>query len=121
MIMNPHPREDVPATESAEREDLHGDGRSHGDGDPGRLRDQWRDIQAGFVDDPKDAVTRADALVGDALEQLTDQCSRRREQLESEWARGEAADTEALRTALRGYRDLFDQLVGGTASGATNM
>lgn len=115
MIMNPHPREDIPATESAERED------PHGDGDPGRLRDQWRDIQAGFVDDPKDAVTRADALVGDALEQLTDQCSRRREQLESEWARGEAADTEVLRTALRGYRDLFDQLVGGTASEATNM
>ncbi|MTE16851.1 hypothetical protein [Nocardia aurantiaca] len=84
------------------------------------LREQWRDIQIRFVDDPKDAVTRADGLVADALEQLTDRCARRREELESRWARGDAADTEEMRQALRGYRELFDQLAG-MASEATNM
>ncbi|AYF76467.1 hypothetical protein D7D52_24555 [Nocardia yunnanensis] len=85
-----------------------------------QLRDHWRDVQIMFVDDPKDAVTRADALVAEALEQLTDRCSRRREELESRWSRGDAADTEEMRQALRGYRELFDQLLG-TASGATNI
>ncbi|MEC3956446.1 hypothetical protein VMT65_25660 [Nocardia sp. CDC153] len=88
--------------------------------DAGQLRDQWREVQTRFVDDPKDAVTRADGLVSDALQQLTDRCSRRREELESRWQRGDAADTEEMRQALRGYRELFDQLLG-TASGATNM
>ncbi|MEC3917515.1 hypothetical protein [Nocardia sp. CDC160] len=88
--------------------------------DVGQLRDQWREVQTRFVDDPKDAVTRADGLVSDALQQLTDRCSRRREELESRWQRGDAADTEEMRQALRGYRELFDQLLG-TASGATNM
>ncbi|MGW4244724.1 hypothetical protein [Nocardia sp. NPDC004722] len=87
----------------------------------GQLSEHWREVQIRFVDDPKDAVTRADALVADALTQLTDRFSRRREELESRWARGDAADTEEMRQALRGYRELFDQLVGGTASGAMNM
>ncbi|MGV9666296.1 hypothetical protein ACWDUL_28400 [Nocardia niigatensis] len=88
--------------------------------DQNPLREQWRDIQIRFVDDPRDAVTRADGLVAEALEQLSDRCARRREELESRWARGDAADTEEMRQALRGYRDLFDQL-SGTASGAMNI
>ncbi|WP_405495269.1 hypothetical protein [Nocardia sp. NBC_00511] len=95
-------------------------GRILADADQGQLREQWREVQGSFVDDPKDAVTRADGLVGDAIAQLTDRCGRRREELESQWSRGDAADTEAMRQALRGYRELFDQLLG-TASGATNM
>lgn len=97
-----------------------GNGHTQADSGSAQLREQWREVQTQFVDDPKDAVTRADALVADALQQLTDRCSRRREELESRWARGEAADTEEMRQALRGYRELFDQLLG-TASGATNM
>ncbi|WP_051178527.1 hypothetical protein [Nocardia concava] len=97
-----------------------GNGHTQADSGSAKLREQWREVQTQFVDDPKDAVTRADALVADALQQLTDRCSRRREELESRWARGDAADTEEMRQALRGYRELFDQLLG-TASGATNM
>ncbi|MBL1079352.1 hypothetical protein JK358_33600 [Nocardia sp. 2] len=88
--------------------------------DMGRLRDQWREVQTRFVDDPQDAVTKADQLVDNTIQQLTQSCAQRREDLSQRWSRGESADTEALRQALRGYRDLFDQLVG-TASAARNM
>src|SRR5262245_47213573 len=36
-------------------------------GDITRLRNQWTDIQAAFVDEPRNAVQRADSLVGDVL------------------------------------------------------
>ncbi|WP_067686047.1 hypothetical protein [Nocardia jejuensis] len=88
--------------------------------DQRRLREEWREVQTQFVDDPKDAVSRADTLVDDAIRQLTDSCAQRRQQLESGWSQGQDVDTEALRQALRGYRDLFDQLVG-TASVAKNI
>ncbi|MBT2235786.1 hypothetical protein [Nonomuraea sp. NEAU-A123] len=32
------------------------------DSDPAGVRDRWRDLQAAFVDDPRDAVQRAEAL-----------------------------------------------------------
>ncbi|MEV6773484.1 hypothetical protein AB0N05_33115 [Nocardia sp. NPDC051030] len=85
-----------------------------------RLRGQWREVQTLFVDDPRDAVTRANELVDGAIHQLADTCAQRRQELETQWSRSEDADTEALRQALRGYRHLFDQLVGGAASVATN-
>ncbi|MFI1916631.1 hypothetical protein [Nocardia sp. NPDC020380] len=91
--------------------------------DPGelqRLREQWREAQGNFVDDPRAAVSQADELVEQALRRLTESYAQRRETIENGWSHGENTDTEALRQALRGYRDLFDQLVG-TASGATNM
>lgn len=91
--------------------------------DPGelqRLREQWREAQGHFVDDPRAAVSQADELVEQALRRLTESYAQRRETIENGWSHGENIDTEALRQALRGYRDLFDQLVG-TASGATNM
>lgn len=89
--------------------------------DPTPLRTRWREVQTMFVDDPRDAVTRADALVSDAIAQLTDTFAHRLQELEGAWAHEDAADTEELRQALRGYRDLFDQLMTASAGGATNM
>lgn len=90
--------------------------------DTDKLREQWREVQTTFVDDPRDAVTRADDLVSGALQQLTDGYAQRLQELESRWSSDNDTDTEALRQALRGYRDLFDQLVKtASAGGATNM
>lgn len=90
--------------------------------DAGKLREQWREVQTMFVDDPRDAVTRADDLVSGALQRLTDGYAQRLQQLETRWSSGGEVDTEELRQALRGYRDLFDQLVTtASAGGATNI
>ncbi|MCU1646888.1 MAG: hypothetical protein JWN03_7163 [Nocardia sp.] len=85
------------------------------------LRDQWREVQTMFVDDPRDAVTRADGLISGTIQGLTDTYTQRRQALEKGWSGDNSADTEQLRQALRGYRDLFDQLMTASAGGATNM
>lgn len=82
----------------------------------GRQRDEfearWRDVQTGFVDEPRGAVDRADALVGDVVEAVTAGFSARRSELEQRWAaEGEEAATENLRQALRAYREFFDRLL----------
>src|SRR5689334_3625001 len=70
-----------------------------------RLRNQWTDIQATFVDEPKSAVKRADALVGDVLKSLSDTFARERSNLESQWTRDGNVTTEDFRMALRKYRE----------------
>ncbi|MFG1929179.1 hypothetical protein ACGFK1_00780 [Mycobacterium sp. NPDC048908] len=75
------------------------------------LRTRWDDVQAGFVDDPKDCVQKADALVADVVQQLTTGFSEARSRLEAQWARGEDASTEDLRQALKRYREFFERLL----------
>lgn len=75
------------------------------------LRSRWDDVQAAFVDDPKECVQRADALVAQVIEELTTGFSRARSRLEARWARGEDASTEDLRVALKRYREFFQRLL----------
>jgi len=75
------------------------------------LRARWADVQAGFVDDPRDCVHKADGLVSDVVDQLTAGFSQARLRLEERWARGEEASTEDLRVALKGYRQFFEHLL----------
>ena len=73
-----------------------------------RFRGQWRDLQAGFVDDPITAVQGADRLVDDVLHALTEVFNAHKHQLETQSQSGE---TEELRVAMRRYRSFFDQLL----------
>jgi hypothetical protein len=75
------------------------------------LRARWDNVQAGFVDDPKECVHKADGLVSDVVDQLTIGFAETRSRLEEQWARGEQASTEDLRLALRRYRDFFERLL----------
>ena len=75
------------------------------------LRARWNTVQAGFVDDPRDCVQRADGLVSDVLGQLTHGFTEARSRLEEQWSRGEEASTEDLRVALKRYRDFFERLL----------
>ena len=77
----------------------------------GQLRNQWTDIQAGFVDEPRRAVERADGLVADAIKRLAETFSNERAQLESQWGRGGDVSTEDLRQALQRYRSFFSRLL----------
>lgn len=75
------------------------------------LHSRWNDIQAGFVDDPRDCVQRADNLVAEVVEELTASFADTRSRLEAQWSRGEEASTEDLRVALTRYRDFFQRLL----------
>jgi hypothetical protein len=81
------------------------------DNDLSGLRSRWDDVQAAFVDNPKECVQKADTLVAEVVEQLTTGFSEARSQLEAQWARGEKASTEDLRVALKRYRDFFQRLL----------
>jgi hypothetical protein len=75
------------------------------------LKSRWTDVQAGFVDDPRECVQKADGLVSDVVDQLTSSFSQARSRLEEQWARGEKASTEDLRLALQRYRQFFERLL----------
>jgi hypothetical protein len=92
-------------TESPTDKPLFADGTLSG------LRSRWDDVQAAFVDDPKECVQKADALVAQVVEQLTTGFSQARSRLETQWARGEDASTEDLRVALKRYREFFQRLL----------
>jgi hypothetical protein len=106
--------------------------------DADELRISWQRIQAGFVDDPREAVADAAGLVEHAAQALTSALRQRQRQLRAVWDRdgmpdgteyadsggtapGAAApdgdrqaadgpDTEQLRLLIQRYRRLFDQL-----------
>jgi hypothetical protein len=76
-----------------------------------RLRARWADVQAAFVDDPRDCVQKADGLVADVVKQLAIGFTHARTRLEEQWSRGEEASTEDLRVALTRYREFFERLL----------
>jgi len=76
-----------------------------------RFTDRWQQIQTSFVDQPRDAVADADALVADLMQRLAASFSNERERLEAQWDRGDDVSTEDLRIALTRYRSFFDRLL----------
>jgi hypothetical protein len=75
------------------------------------LRERWQNVQAGFVDDPRDCVQKVDGLVSDVVDRLETGFADARSRLEQQWARGEEASTEDLRLALKRYREFFQRLL----------
>ncbi|MBP2325409.1 hypothetical protein JOF56_005794 [Kibdelosporangium banguiense] len=73
-----------------------------------RFREQWRELQAGFVDEPRSAVREADTLVTQMMDSLTSQLAAQKRALQGE---SDAVDTERLRVTLQRYRSLFDQML----------
>ncbi|MEU1010835.1 hypothetical protein [Streptomyces sp. NPDC005890] len=81
------------------------------DDDERAFRDRWQAIQNRFVDDPREAVHDADALVADVMQTLASTFAQHKKDLESQWGEGEKVDTEELRGALRRYRSFFNRLL----------
>nr|WP_052479301.1 hypothetical protein [Kibdelosporangium sp. MJ126-NF4]CEL23495.1 hypothetical protein [Kibdelosporangium sp. MJ126-NF4]CTQ89109.1 hypothetical protein [Kibdelosporangium sp. MJ126-NF4] len=73
-----------------------------------RYRVQWRELQAGFVDEPRATVREAETLVNHMVDSLTTQLNDQRQQLHNG---AETDDTERLRVVMRKYRTLFDKLL----------
>jgi hypothetical protein len=74
-------------------------------------RTRWDAIQTGFVDQPREAVEQADALVSQVVTRLTDVFKRERTTLEGQWTKGDNVSTEDLRVALTRYRSFFHRLL----------
>ncbi|MFI8825067.1 hypothetical protein [Streptomyces sp. NPDC053431] len=80
-------------------------------GDEESFRTRWHELQSLFVDDPRQAVHEADALVADVMQRLAATFADHRKSLEGQWRQGEDVDTESLRMALRRYRSFFHRLL----------
>jgi len=76
-----------------------------------RYRSRWEEIQAGFVDEPRESVEQADRLVADLMQSLAATFSEARELLETQWESDGDTSTENLRVALTHYRSFFDRLL----------
>src|SRR5437764_8805556 len=74
------------------------------------FRKRWHEVQEGFVDEPKEAVKKADELVSSAIQRLTDVFAEERTKLETTFTHEQELSTEDLRQALRRYRTFFDRL-----------
>jgi hypothetical protein len=93
-------------------------------GDVAGLRDRWQRVQAGFVDDPQQAVGDAADLIEQTAQALVGALRQRQRTLRVMWERGPAddsaaedgepaarvSDTEHLRLMMQRYRALFNQL-----------
>ena len=77
--------------------------------DAGDIRNRFLDIQAGFIDEPRQAVEEAGRFVDDLVRQVADALQQQRGQLAGTT---DEASTEDLRLALRAYRQFVDRLLG---------
>ncbi len=74
-------------------------------------RSQWESVQTGFVDEPRQAVERADHLVAEVIKRIAEVFADERSKLEEQWSKGNEVDTEELRVALKRYRSFFERLL----------
>jgi hypothetical protein len=75
------------------------------------LRSRWSEVQTAFVDEPRNAVEKADGLVAAAMKRLAEVFAEERSKLEQQWDRGDNVSTEDLRIALQRYRSFFQRLL----------
>jgi hypothetical protein len=75
-----------------------------------RYRDQWRELQLRFVDDPSGATKEAAALVDDAVQTLIASLQQQTRAIANQNS-GNGADTENQLSALREYRALFNRML----------
>jgi hypothetical protein len=80
-------------------------------GDREAMTTRWREVQADFVDHPRQAMQDADALVAGLMQQLAKTFADERAQLEAQWSRGDDVSTEDLRVSLQRYRAFFERLL----------
>ncbi len=75
------------------------------------FQDRWDAIQTGFVDQPRNSVEQADALVAEAMTGIARTFAQERQVLEAQWGQGADVSTEDLRVALQRYRSFFERLL----------
>jgi hypothetical protein len=112
----PTERQVSPAHGDADRargavEDIDEAGSLLPEGEESDFQRRWEEIQTRFVDDPRQAVEDADALVAGVMQRIAEGFAQARDGLEGQWSRGEDVGTEELRVALQRYRGFFRRLL----------
>jgi hypothetical protein len=72
---------------------------------------RWNEIQIRFVDEPRESIANADALVDEVMKELAAAFAEERARIEGEWSAGSEPSTEELRVALQRYRSFFNRLL----------
>jgi DNA-binding ferritin-like protein len=75
------------------------------------FRARWEAVQSTFVDQPRESVEKADALVTDVIRRLTEIFQQTRESLETQLSEADDVSTEDLRIGLQRYRSFFKRLL----------
>jgi hypothetical protein len=70
------------------------------------IRTRFEQLQSEFIDDPKAAVQKVEALLDDAFNKMRDRINNIHSGIQK------TDDTEHLRLAMRSYRDMIDSLGG---------
>ena len=79
--------------------------------EPDAMLTRWQEVQTGFVDDPREALRNADALVQQVMKQVAEKFAAERSGMEQQWSRGEDVSTEDMRLVLQRYRTFFNRLL----------
>jgi hypothetical protein len=75
------------------------------------IREEWRQVQASFVDDPHASLASAAGVVADAAARLESLLRERQRSLRGSWDGNGQADTENLRQLMLMYRRLLNKLI----------
>jgi hypothetical protein len=70
------------------------------------IRTRFEQLQSEFIDDPKAAVQKVEALLDDAFNKMRDRINNIHSGIQK------TDDTEHLRLAMRSYREMIDSLGG---------
>lgn len=76
----------------------------------GSIRERWRDLQIQFIDDPDAAVRGARSLITDTVRTLSDRLLAERDTFDPHQGT-DRPDTEAMRVAMRRYREFLDRVL----------
>ena len=76
-----------------------------------RFRGEWLEVQSSFVDQPRESVERADALVAEVMQRLAARFAESRATLEMGWDGNTDVSTEDLRVTMTRYRSFFERLL----------
>ncbi|TLM98970.1 hypothetical protein FDZ73_22610 [bacterium] len=79
--------------------------------DSQRFRHSWDEIQSMFIDDPHAVVMKADALVSEVINHLSQKLGDECHALAGQWNEKNDVSTEDLRVTLQHYRALFNRIV----------
>jgi len=74
------------------------------------FRGRWSEVQIGFVEDPQKSVAEADALLAELTRAYQQAVEERRSRISAVRQDG-SADTEDLRSALLGYREILTTIL----------
>ncbi len=75
------------------------------------FRTRWDEIQVNFVDEPREAVIKADTLMTEVVEKYNQKITSDRDALKGKYDPSKTLSTEDLRKALLEYRTFVNRLI----------